>query len=149
MPNIAAVLKDEICRLARKQTRPVFGKLHKDAAALKRWVADLKRRVAGLEAESKRLKSRVEGLEGAVPKAPPDAVAKARFSAKVIKALRRKLGVSQGDLGKLVGVSTNSVYKWEQKGGRLKLRQGTAAALLALRGLGKREVRARLGKKRK
>ncbi|HAK94056.1 MAG TPA: hypothetical protein DCM87_03370 [Planctomycetes bacterium] len=149
MPNIAAVLKDEICRLARKVARPAVGKLHKDGAALKRWVADLKRRVAGIEAEHKRLRSRIETLEGAVPKAPPDAVAKARFTAKIIKALRRKLGVSQGDLGKLAGVSTNSVYKWEQKRGRLKIRQGTAAALLALRGMGKREVRARLGKTRK
>jgi DNA-binding transcriptional regulator YiaG len=84
-----------------------------------------------------------------VPKAPPDAVAKASFTAKIIKALRRKLGVSQGDLGKLAGVSTNSVYKWEQNRWRLKIRQGTAAALLALRGMGKREVRARLGKTRK
>ena len=149
MPNIAVVLRDEIHRLARKAAKPTFGKFQKDGAALKRWVADLKRRMAKLEAEHKRVWSRIEAIEGAVPKAAPGDVAKARFSAKTNKGLRLKLGVSQGELGKLVGVSTNSVYKWEQKSGRLRIRQKTAAALVALRGMGKREMRARLGKKRK
>ncbi len=148
MPNIAVVLKEEICRLARKETKPAFRRLHKDAATLKKWAADVKRRLSALEGLGKRLTALVEELQGVVPKAAPEKVEKARFTAKTIKLLRKKLGVSQTELGTLVGVSTNSVYKWEQKKGRLKLRDATVGALVAIRGLGKREARIRLGKKK-
>jgi DNA-binding transcriptional regulator YiaG len=147
MPNLIVVLKEEICRLARKEAKPVLRKLHKDSASLKKWAADAKRRIATLESTTKRLTGLVEELQGVVPKAAPSKVEKARFTAKTIKLLRGKLGVSQTELGQLVGVSTNSVYKWEQKSGRLKLRDATVVALVSIRDLGKREARLRLGKK--
>jgi DNA-binding transcriptional regulator YiaG len=148
MPNLMVVLKEEVCRLARKETKPIFSKLHKDSAALKRFAADAKRRIAALEAASKRLLALIEEVQGVVPKAAPEKVEKARFTAKTIKLLRDKLDISQTELGELVGVSTNSVYKWEQKEGRLKLRDKTVEALVAIRKLGKREVRIRLGTKK-
>ena len=61
-----------------------------------------------------------------------------------IRSLRRKLGLSQKEFGKLAGVSTGAVTQWERKSGALKLRGATKTALLAIRGIGKAEARKRL-----
>jgi len=47
-------------------------------------------------------------------------------------------------LAKLLGVTGQTVYLWEQKDGRLQLRSNAKAALFALRGIGRREAKARL-----
>jgi len=67
-------------------------------------------------------------------------------TAKGIRAMRKKLKLSQAQFGKLVGVSGYTVLKWEHGSGPLKLRSRTRRAFLAIRGLGIREVRLRLGK---
>lgn len=48
MPHIARILKEEIQRLARKEVKVATAVLRKDTIALKRAVAELKRRVAGI-----------------------------------------------------------------------------------------------------
>jgi DNA-binding transcriptional regulator YiaG len=47
-----------------------------------------------------------------------------RFSARSVEAQRRKTGLSAADYAKLVGVSTLTIYNWEQgksSGGRSNL----------------------------
>ena len=57
-------------------------------------------------------------------------------------ALRKKLGLSATDMGKLIGVSGQSVYHWET--GKTKPRANQLQAIAAVRKMGKRAVAAKL-----
>ena len=65
-----------------------------------------------------------------------------RFRAKGMAANRKRLGLSAADFGLLVGATGQSIYAWET--GKTKPRPQALAAIAALRGIGKREVEARL-----
>jgi len=62
-----------------------------------------------------------------------------RMSPTLIRSLRNRLGISQADLAKLVGVSTVAVGNWES--GKSKPRPESKARVAALRGLGRREIK--------
>ena len=140
MPNIAAVLKDEIARIARKETKRQVDPLRRQLTAQRRELAALKRERGALQRQLKAL-----GRPGRAAAAEADAEdggAAKRFSASGLKTLRGRLGVSAGDFGKLVGVSGQSVYNWEQ--GRARPRAAQLVRIAALRGAGKRAVQATL-----
>ena len=65
-----------------------------------------------------------------------------RFRAAGMASNRKRLGLSAADFGLLVGATGQSVYSWES--GKSKPRSSSLAAIAALRGVGKREVAARL-----
>jgi DNA-binding XRE family transcriptional regulator len=65
-----------------------------------------------------------------------------RYSAKGLQAQRSRVGLSQTDCGKRLGVSAQSIYNWEAEKARPRAMQ--IAKLAALRSVGKREVAARL-----
>ncbi|MFM6992100.1 MAG: helix-turn-helix domain-containing protein [Rhodoferax sp.] len=58
-------------------------------------------------------------------------------------ALRKKLGLSAADMGKLLGVSAQSIYHWET--GKTKPHASQLAAISAVRKMGKKEVASKLG----
>jgi len=62
-----------------------------------------------------------------------------RMSPRLIRTLRKRLGISQADLAKLVGVSTVAVGTWES--GRSRPRAESKARIAALRSVGRREVK--------
>jgi DNA-binding transcriptional regulator YiaG len=68
-----------------------------------------------------------------------------------VKAQRSRLGLSTADYGKLVGVSGLTIYNWEQE--KSRPRKAQLAALVAVRGIGKKEALMKLAeltpKKRK
>jgi DNA-binding transcriptional regulator YiaG len=113
MPNIATVLKDEIRRLAKREikattssTKGAVGQFRRDIAKLKRLVRTQQREIAFPKTqEQKRLGQPEtrdeEDLEGV------------RFSARSVKAQRRRLKLSAADYGKLIGVSGLTIYNWE------------------------------------
>jgi len=140
MPNLASVLKSEICRLARKEARSQVGvprrasaQHRRDIAELKRLVQDLAKRVTFLESQERKR------IAAPKTKAPPEGT---RFSPRWVKAQRQRLGLSAADYGKLVGVSALTVYNWES--GKAKPRKGPLAAVAAIRNLKKREALKRL-----
>lgn len=143
MPNLSSILKSEISRLSRREIKSSITPIHASNVALKKAIANLKRRLAALEADSKRLSS-IRKPEERLPALDPEEAGKARITAKNIKALRNKLGLSQGAFGKLIGVSRQNVFAMEHKEGRMKVRTKTLASILAARGMGKREARKRL-----
>ena len=152
MANIAKVLKTEIGRISRKEVRTAIGQIGKSHVGLKKTVVDLKRRVASLEKENKRLVSGTRRQKREVAERPPEKEIKARFTSKGIRSLRSRLRLTQGEFAKLVGATTHAVYLWEKKEGPLRLRDKTKAALLSIRGLGAREAKTKLeqaGGKRK
>jgi len=65
---------------------------------------------------------------------------------KLIRSLRSRLGISQAELAKLVGVSTVAVGQWES--GRARPRAESKARIAALRSVGRREVRRLLAEPR-
>jgi DNA-binding transcriptional regulator YiaG len=137
MPNIAAVLKEEICRLAKKEVKAQVGKNQRASAQYRRDIANLKRQLGQQEREIKLLKK-----QQGQPQAEEEPSEAVRFSARSVKAQRSRLGLSAADYGKLVGVSGLTIYNWEHD--KSRPRQAQLAALVAVRGIGKREALAKL-----
>ena len=138
MGKIETALKAEITRLSRRETRSLVAK---HVAELRR----LRERVGALERELHAIKSaRAVEQAKAKTKSVAEAVtaekaAKARLSPWLLKKLRGRLKVSQGELAKLVGVTAAAVGFWES--GKSQPRPETKARIVALRSLGRREVR--------
>jgi DNA-binding transcriptional regulator YiaG len=149
MPDIASVFKAEITRLARKELRGPSDDLKKAVAAQRSEIASLKRRIHTLESALKQLVKNSSSNEtrhrpaAPIEPAEPDATG-LRFRAKGMAANRQRLGLSAADFGLLVGATGQSIYAWEA--GKAKPRPLAIAAIAALRGVGKREVEARLEK---
>jgi DNA-binding transcriptional regulator YiaG len=150
MPNIAQLLKQEIARLARKEQRGELAALKRavarhraDIAALKRQVDSMSRQLA--MAGKRAARAPDPGDTAAGDKTAGDTTA-TRFCAKGLASHRRRLGLSAAELGRLFGVSGQTVYLWET--GRARPRAKHLPAVAALRSLGRRqapEVLAGLG----
>lgn len=140
MPNIAAVLREEIQRLARKEIRAATSAMKKHRAEDRSAIAALKRKVASLERDVAFLRKREKSR---LAKAPNAAAAEGvRFSPKWVAADRERLELSARDYADLVGVSMLTIYNWEK--GKSKPRAPQLAAWAKLRGIGKREAWKRL-----
>jgi len=144
--NIAQVLKAEISRISKREAKLLSAPTRSTTIQLKKTVADLKNRLAILEKEYKRLNVLVVNLASTQPaptEAPQDE--KGWISGKGVKSLRKKLGITQGELAKLSNVSLSAVVQWERKAGMLKLRDATKKAIMEVRKIGgKGEARKRL-----
>ena len=140
MPNLGAMLKQEIARLSRREVRSVTETTRKAAAQHRRHIAALRRQVAKLERLVAVLQRQRLGASTAV--GASGAGTKMRFVAKGLKSQRARLGLSAADYGKLVGVSAQSVYNWERGGATPRGDQ--LARIAGLRAIGKREAMARL-----
>ena len=139
MANIGTVLKEEIARLARKETRRETAAMQKAKSQYRRDIAALKRQVAHLERQVALLERKV--LAGP-PEAAPAAKSRLRFTAKGLRSQRNRLGLSAADYGKLAGVTGQSIYNWERE--TVRPRKEQIATLAALRGMGTKEAQARL-----
>lgn len=144
MPDIAKVLKGEIQRLARKEVKAATAALRRDNAVLKHTVAEHKRRLTALERDNRRLLSQIGRRLKESAKAGDGEIGKARITAKMIRSIRERFGLSQSALAELLEVSAQSVYQWEQKEGRLTFRGDAKAAIIALRKQSVADVKKRL-----
>lgn len=140
MTTLANALKDEIRRLARKEIRAQTGRTARAVAQYRREIARLKR-------QQRELEKKIAVLENRSYKTPAAPVAStdvngSRFSARSVKAQRRRTGLSAAEYAELVGVSPLTIYNWEHN--KSHPRQEQFASLVALRGLGKREAQAKL-----
>ena len=140
MPNIAALLKEEISRLSRKEVRRQVGATKRAAAQHRRQIAALNRHVSQLMRQVSLLARRMLDTPARTPESSEGK--KLRFNVKGLRSNRERLGLSAAEYAKLAGVSAQTVYSWEQ--GRSIPRQGQLAALAGLRGIGKREAKTRL-----
>jgi DNA-binding transcriptional regulator YiaG len=142
MPNIAAVLKNEIARVAKKELR-------KEVESLRKAVSTHRAEIAALKRVIQEQHKALRGLQKAKPTAPAPAIEEAsgqsrqvRFSATRLAAQRKKLGLSAQDFGRLVGATGQAVYNWEA--GKARPSGDRLLAIASLRGIGKRQVAARL-----
>jgi DNA-binding transcriptional regulator YiaG len=135
--NIAAALKDEVSRIARKEVRNETAQLKKAVARYRSDIADLKRRLAAAEQSLTKIRK-----SGGTPASTPDGTAGIRFSAKGFRTLRERLDLSGPETAKLLRVSVQTIYNWEA--GSSKPREPQLSAIAVLRKAGKREVAARI-----
>lgn len=143
MPNLSQVFKAEISRISRHEIKTAFKPLHQSTISLKKTIIDLKRKIASIEAANKQLLSFQKKQEPQLQVKPVE-MEKARITAKTIRKLREKLGLSQAEFGKLIDVSITHVFNMEHKQGRLRFRGDTLKNILAIKGIGKREAQKRL-----
>lgn len=141
MANLAAALKEEIRRLARREikaetgaTKQAVAQYRRDIARLKRQLRDQEKRIALLQGQDQKRCDE--------PGPATEAVENFRFSPRSVKAQRTRLGLSAADYAKLVGVTQLTIYNWEK--GKTRPRQEQFAMLVAIRGIGKREAMRRL-----
>jgi len=141
MPNVASVLKQEIQRLARKEAKAFTLPLKKALVAERKNVAALRRQVAALAKASGRAarSSAVVPLEAAASAAPKN------WRKDTVRSTRKKLGLTQAQLAKLIGVSQITVSFWET--GRSTPRAGAQVKVLAARKLSAAQALARVGGK--
>lgn len=142
MPNIASVLKEEIRRLARKEVKSEVNSLRKTVTQHRREIARLKRE---LQSSRRVLSHKVAAVaQGAAVDESMEEPR--RFSARSVRSQRRRLKLSAQEYGQLIGVSGQTIYLWEQ--GKSRPRQAQFEALVAVRGIGRREALARLSSSR-
>jgi DNA-binding transcriptional regulator YiaG len=145
MPNIAAVLKDEITRLARKEVVRQTEGLRTHISSYRSEIAALKRKNDTLEKQLRKLERVIGTTKRAGASAAEEESSsqrQLRFSAKRLATHRQRLGLSAADYASLVGASSLSIYKWEK--GEVRPRDKQLAALASVRGIGKREAAERL-----
>lgn len=145
MANVMSVLKSEISRLARKEAKQVV-------APIKKASANYRGLIAGLRKQLDALQNEVAALRRAAPKAEKALAAQepqGRFwiTGKGVKALRKRLGLTQALFGKLAGVSVPTIVNWEAAKGKAPIRRKTSIARMQqIRGLRKRQLAEMMGK---
>lgn len=159
MPNLVDALKTEIVQVAQKALRSEAQQIKKATASHEREIAALQRRIDSLERllvglRGQRAKSvRPHGASVPSRKRRPARAARhaptseatgpaLRFSAKGFTKLRQRLGLSAAAMGALLGVTAQSVYKWED--GKARPRATQLQAIAGIRKLGKRAAAQRL-----
>ena len=145
MPNIANVLREEIQRLAKRQVRAELRTVRRDHVRLKKIVADLRHQMAALDRTSRELVKKVTPVVAAKEtKDATEKAAKLRPTSTSLKKLRVRLGMTQVQFGKLLGVSGQAVVQWASREGRIRMRKTTLSALAGIQTIGKREAWRRL-----
>jgi len=144
MPNVMKVLKDEIQRLARKEIKTAVAAAHRETMAVKKSLVGVKRELARLQRAIKQLGRGNKLAIVAETQGEGEPVEKMRVTAKGMRSLRAKLGLSQAEFGKLIGVSGQSVYQWERKNGPIGLRKATKRRLAEVREMGRKDAQKAL-----
>ncbi len=138
MGKIEGIIKSEIMRLAKREIRKIAGPLGSDVRSLKSAVSQLRKAVLTLQrittSQQKVLEQGKKPLEAA-----PEEVKVSRFSPRLIRSLRGHLGITQKELAILTGVTVGAIHQWES--GQFKPSLKKKAVMVALRKLGRREVR--------
>ncbi len=145
MPNLAVTLRDEIRRLARKEVRPELDFARRASARHRRDIAQLKRLLQAQDRRIKALQSRLERLEGRPQAGAKGTVEGYRFSPRSVRSQRKRLHLSAEEYGRLIGVSAQTIYHWEQ--GKARPQKAQFQALVEVRGIGRREAARRLQEK--
>jgi DNA-binding transcriptional regulator YiaG len=138
MGKLESTIKSEIHRLAKREVRATFLPIRREVWSMKLKLSNLIRNftVVGrvIKEHAKDYKENKLNLE-----ASPEEVKASRLTPDRIQNLRKKLGISQRELGILIGVTIGAVAMWEK--GKFRPKGDKKTALVALRKLRKREVK--------
>jgi DNA-binding transcriptional regulator YiaG len=139
MGKIEDALRDEVVSILQQELKSQLAPLMKELAELKRLLGQAPQRAVA--------------APPSVRPAPPTGLAvtdeesaKARLSPEIIRALRRRIGVSQSQLALIIGVTPGAVAQWEL--GMVKPQGRNRAVLVGLRRSSKQEAAKLLEERR-
>ena len=143
MGKVEDTIKSEIVRLSKKEINAVFRPMASEVRALKAKLTNLIKNVSFLDRFLKDQIRKDEQKKQTLEVTEKEVKA-SRFTPERIHRLRLKLGLSQRELAVLTGVTLGAVGSWEK--GKFEPRGKKKAKLLALRKLGKRDIKKILEK---
>jgi DNA-binding transcriptional regulator YiaG len=144
--KLEAVIRESIARGARRQIRMAVTPLRREVVRLRRRVAELQGTVTTLRRSAAGWKRIMEATP-AVPRVSEEEAKSARLSPRLVQSLRRRLGLSQTALARLVGVSAPAVANWEA--GNSTPTGQNRVAVVGLRKVRKRDVKELLARRTK
>ena len=146
MVNLNKVIRDEMAEVGRRIWEQEMQKLRDENAEIKQAVSHLSKRVRDLERSLGRplVPGQSDALSLIAGTASEAEMRKHKTTGKMVRELRDKLGVSQRELGLLLGVSAQAVYLWESKRRTLNLRSKARAAMFEIKQITKEEAARRL-----
>jgi DNA-binding transcriptional regulator YiaG len=144
MGKMESIIKSEIQRLTKREIHKTSAPLVRDIWLLKNEVSQLCKIVLLLE-RSAAHQRKVLGKREKTLEASLEEVKASRFSPRLIRSLRNHLGISQRELAVLTGVSLGAAHQWET--GKFRPKDEKKKVLVALRKIGRREVRRLLEEK--
>jgi DNA-binding transcriptional regulator YiaG len=130
MSDFQKALKAEIIRLSRREIKRAIAPLKSATTKARSAIAGLKAALA---------KQAAAPAEAHIPGVSDKEVKAARFSGKLVRKLRIRLGLAQAVFGKLIGVSSLTILDWEK--GHRKIGAKHRKALVALRKTSKRDIK--------
>jgi DNA-binding transcriptional regulator YiaG len=136
MAKRTSAFVDELSRLAKKEVADVAAPILQGLRALRADLDSFERTIEGLGAASARRRAPRRGR----PPASRTTAGGKRMTAAQIRALRKRLGLSQQKMAKLLSVSPAAVQTWEQN--RSRPRGKSQAALAAAARMTKAEAEA-------
>ena len=139
MTNFAAQLKGEISKIARKESRFEIAGMKKANSQYRTEIAALKRRISEVESMLKRLGS---GKKNVTEPESADDSKPMRFRVDGFVTLRKKHALSAADMGRLIGVSAQTIYAWES--GKTRPGRKQLAEIARIRKLSKKEIQSGL-----
>jgi len=144
LAKLETMIKEAIARGARRQVRVVVTPLRREVVRLRRKVTDLQATVTTLRRSAVGWNRLMEAAP-TIPQVSEEDAKAARLSPRLIESLRRRLGLSQMALARLVGVSATAVAHWAA-GDSMPTGQNRMT-LVALRRVGKREAKELLARR--
>ncbi|MBI5967332.1 MAG: helix-turn-helix domain-containing protein [Deltaproteobacteria bacterium] len=144
MGKVESTIRSEILRLAKREARGFFLPLRRELRAMKLKLSRLSKSLIFFDRLAKE-KIREDESKKLKLEASPEEVKASRFTSERIRKLRKKLGISQRELGILTGVTIGAVGLWEK--GKFRPAMDKKSILVALRKLRKRNVKKILAEK--
>ena len=152
MPSIATLLREEISKIARKEVQDQVRELKQTVREQRDAIARLEKQIGPAKAKAATKSAAAKPAAAKPAAAKPAAKASAgdtdrrkqlRIAPNTIKKHRKRLKLSQAELGEILNVSTNTVLRWEA--GTSKPRRKHLPGLDQLRTISKRELKKQLG----
>ena len=135
MPDLGKALREEMSRVAGRELRAALSPLNEQIRSLEREMSALRSQVGGMQGTAAKPSGKSPGNAKAAAKTERAAV---RITPASIKKHRKRLRLSQAQMGKLLGVSAITILNWEQ--GKSKPRAANREAIAELRGMGLKDA---------
>jgi DNA-binding transcriptional regulator YiaG len=142
--HLESVIKETIARGARRQVRVAITPIRRELLRLRKKVTELQATMMTLRQSANGWK-RLMNASPVIPQVSEEDAKAARLSPRLIATLRKRLGLSQTALARLVGVSAPAVAHWEA-GNSVPTGQNRVS-VVALRRVGKREIKELLARR--
>jgi DNA-binding transcriptional regulator YiaG len=141
--KVEEALRDMVQYHGRRVAADALGDLPKQLREVRRQLRDVQRTVSDLASEVQKL-AQVRRREMAVPPANEAEVKTVRFGARSLKAVRKRLDLTQHEMAQLLEVSPVTITSWET--GKSRPRKANLAQIVTLKSMDQAAVDGALGR---